>query len=173
VQWMTQSRARGPRRDCPDDRLYEFPEHIGKEFTATFRQLEALFMKKLESIVLLATVIFSFFGATECPAQSGPPSDMATVATLSFTVGKDAQSSVQLPAGTRRVYFGVQNGSLFCKSVKLGVTDGSTSSVFADSEMPNKAHMIQGARPQMFYTAVDLNCRSVDPGAHIVIGAGK
>ena len=129
-------------------------------------------MNNLESIVLLATVILSF-GSKECPAQSSPPSDMATIATLSFTVGKDAQSNVQLPTGTRRVYFGVKNGSLFCKSVKLGVSDGSTSNVFADSEMPNKAHMIQGARPQMFYTAANLNCRSVDSGAQIVIGAGK
>jgi hypothetical protein len=129
-------------------------------------------MKSSASIVLLATVIVGF-GPKECPAQSSPPSGMATIATLSFTIGKDAQSNVQLPAGTRRVYFGVQDGSLFCKSVKLSVSDGSTSSVFAGTEMPNKAHMIQGAPPQMFYTSVNLNCRGVDPGAHLVIGAGK
>jgi hypothetical protein len=121
--------------------------------------------------VILAAVIVGF-GPNECSAQSSPPSGMATVATPSFTIG-DAQSNVQLPAGTRRVYFGVQDGSLFCKSVKLTVSDGSTSSVFAGTEMPNKAHMTQSAPPQMFYTSVNVNCRSVDPGAHLVIGAGK
>ena len=129
-------------------------------------------MKSSVSIVLLATTIVGF-GSKECHAQSSPPSGMATIATLSFTVGKDTQSNVRLPAETRRVYFGVQDGSLFCKSVKLAVSDGSTSNVFAASEMPNKAHMIQGAPPQKFYTSVDLTCRSVDPGAHLVIGAGK
>lgn len=129
-------------------------------------------MKTSASIVILTATIVGF-GPKECSAQSGPPSGMATIATLSFAVADDAQSTVQLPAGTRRVYFGVQDGSLFCKSVKLTVSDGSTSSVFAGTEMPNKAHMIQGAPPQMFYTSVNLNCRSVDPGAHLVIGAGK
>jgi hypothetical protein len=129
-------------------------------------------MKSYASIVLLATV-FVGYGPKECRAQSSLPSGMATIGALSFTIGKDAHSNVQLPAGTRRVYFGVQDGSLFCKSVRLRVSDGSTSSVFAETEMPNKAHMIQGAPPQLFYTSVDLNCRGVDSGAHLVIGAGK
>jgi hypothetical protein len=129
-------------------------------------------MKISTSIVLLATVIVGF-GPNECSAQSSPPAGMATIATLSFTVGKDAESNVKLPAGTRRVYFGVQDGSLYCKSVKLRVSDGKTSSVFAESEMPNKAHMIQGAPPQTFYTSVELNCRGVDAGAHLVLGVGK
>ena len=129
-------------------------------------------MKSFASILLLAAAIIGL-GPKECQAQSSPPSGMTTIATLSFTVGKDTQSDVRLPPGTRRVYFGVQGGSLFCKSVKLAVSDGSMSNVFAASEMPNKAHMIQGAPPQKFYTSVNLDCRGVDPGAHLVIGAGK
>jgi hypothetical protein len=129
-------------------------------------------MENLERFVLLAAFVLSL-GPRVCAAQSNPPPDMTAIATLSFTVGKDTQSNVHLPTGTRRVYFGVQNGSLFCKSVKLGLSDDKTSNVFTDSEMPNRAHMIQGAPPQLFYTVVNLNCRSVDPDARIVIAAGK
>lgn len=96
---------------------------------------------------------------------------MKAVQALAFPVGKDQSTTVKLPAKTRNVGFRVQGGQLHCTKVALVGNDGGSSSVFLNSDLPDKTWMGQGAAAGSFYTGVEVNCRAISPDARLAITA--
>ena len=104
------------------------------------------------------------------PVVAAPPA-MSAIQALAFPVGKDQSATVKLPANTRNVGFRVQGGPLRCKIVSVVGNDGGSSTVFLNSDLPDKTSMSQGAAVGSFYTAVEATCHAISPDAKLAITA--
>jgi hypothetical protein len=102
-------------------------------------------------------------------AQAAPPG-MAAAATVDIPAGGDITTTLKLPPGTLKVGFS-DNGSFYCKSVKLVKPDGSKSNPFTNSDMTDKAGMTTGNASG--FVAVEITCHGGAKPAQLVLTVGR